>query len=96
MGIQNSQLRVVFIDHSFFQYAEMKQDHHKVENVYKKLEAISHKTVAQLDRDQAAEDEAQDTQYVPTGMIFVENPLRSLLKPETVVLFDLRALHWRT
>jgi hypothetical protein len=37
-----------------------------------------------LDRDALTEEEANRAGFVPSGMIFLDNPLINLLKPETV------------
>lgn len=67
----------------------MNKDHHKIANVYKKMDAIGHKTVDQLGREivEIADDEQMleaDVQDTGTGVIYMANPLLGVLRSNSV------------
>lgn len=58
----------------FMSYQELGKDQHKVENVYKKIDAISHKTVAQLEREEMGEKDLKED-LKESEMFYVTNPI---------------------
>ena len=51
--------------------------------MYKKIDAIAHKTMAQLERDELGKDNS-DENYIPSEMIYVTNPLFNMTTEDQV------------